>query len=187
MAAVAFGVYIFAPRVDAAGIVAGAQVAAALGTFALAVLAFYQVSEMRAARIAQESPQIIVEADYSSRSPLISAVVRNIGKGPAKNIRFAFSAPMYISWEPIVPGVPSTLDKGPPFKDGIPFLALGAEIPIAWDNLGELSRVFRERGLEGGITITSKYESLGGDYYETPWTINPVQAASIPEFGDWEG
>jgi hypothetical protein len=40
---VALIILTLAPRVSSAELVAGAQVAAALGTFALAVLAFYQV------------------------------------------------------------------------------------------------------------------------------------------------
>jgi len=54
--AVALVICVLAPRVSSAGIVAIAQVAAALGTFALAVLAFYQVREMREARLAESSP-----------------------------------------------------------------------------------------------------------------------------------
>jgi hypothetical protein len=51
---VALFILTLAPRVSSAGLVAGAQVAAALGTFALAVLAFYQVREMRESRLAQD-------------------------------------------------------------------------------------------------------------------------------------
>jgi hypothetical protein len=29
-------------------------------------------------------------------------------------------------------------------------------------------------GLQDGITVTSRYESLTGESYETLWTINPL-------------
>ena len=32
----------------------------------------------------------------------------------------------------------------------------------------------RAKGLTEGITITSKYRDLNGEYYETEWTINPL-------------
>ena len=47
------------------GVAAGAQVAAAAGTFILAGLAYSQVREMREARKAQERPQVIVDVDHS--------------------------------------------------------------------------------------------------------------------------
>jgi len=71
------------------------------------------------------------------------------------------------------------LDKLPMFAEGIDFLAPGAEHTTAWDSLISLIPVLREHGLEGGIKITSKYESLAGDYDETPWTINPIREAGF--------
>jgi hypothetical protein len=34
--------------------------------------------------------------------------------------------------------------------------------------------LLRERGLEKGITATSRYESLTGDQHDTSWVINPL-------------
>ena len=34
--------------------------------------------------------------------------------------------------------------------------------------------LLREMGLQEGITVTSRYESLTGESYETLWTINPL-------------
>lgn len=53
------------------------------------------VEEMREARIAQERPQVVVDTDHS-KPPLVYVVLRNIGKGAAKDITFDFSAPMEI-------------------------------------------------------------------------------------------
>jgi hypothetical protein len=71
------------------------------------------------------------------------------------------------------------LDKLPLFDEGIDFLAPGAEHTTAWDSLISLIPLLREHGLENGIKITSKYESLGGDYEETLWTINPIREAAF--------
>ena len=71
----------------------GAQILSSLAVLLLAVFAFFQVMEQRAARIAQDSPQILVDVNYSQRT-MINIVVRNIGRGAAKDIRFDFSAPV---------------------------------------------------------------------------------------------
>ncbi len=49
--------------------------------------------EMRESRVAHERPQVIVTAEYRQRS-VIELVVRNIGRGAAKDITFEFSAPL---------------------------------------------------------------------------------------------
>lgn len=160
------------------GVAAGAQVAAAVGTFVLAALALSQVREMQEARLAQERPQVIVDADYYPDSR-INVVVRNIGKGAAKDITFDFSAPMDSSFSLREGSEIPPVNEFGYFKDGIPFLAPGAEIVTLWDSAISLFPLLRERGLEDGITITSKYRSLGGEYHETPWTINPLRITTV--------
>jgi hypothetical protein len=142
------------------------------------------VAEMKASRVAQERPQVRVDADYR-RSPLVNVVVRNIGKGAAKNITFHFSAPLESSLSAKEHSVAVPLNELPYFKEGMDFLAPGAEYSSAWDSLISLKPLLRNRGLERGITITSRYESLGGDVYETPWTINPLlmESYEFPEKG----
>lgn len=156
-----------------------AQIAAALGTIGLAFLAYFQYKLLRETRIAQERPQVIVDADYSDRN-VADVVVRNIGRGAAKEISFDFSAPMVHSFLREGPEfVP--LNELPYFKNGIDFLAPGAEIRCAWDSYVSLLPLLQEEGLEDGITITSKYKSLAGDPYETTWKINPLLLSGAPQ------
>lgn len=156
-----------------------AQIAAALGTLSLALLAYFQLKLARETRIAQERPHIIVDADYSDQN-VVDIVVRNIGKGAAKDIHFAFSAPLEssISTRKGSEGVP--LNELPYFKEGIEFLAPGAEIRAFWDTYMGLFPLLRDKGLNEGITITSKYKSLAGEPYETRWTINPLRLSGAP-------
>ena len=84
-----------------------AQIASAIGTVGLTILFGFlllvfrkQVAvnsdtlpEMQESRLAQERPQVIVIAEYRQRR-VIEVVVRNIGRGAAKNITFEFSAPL---------------------------------------------------------------------------------------------
>lgn len=85
-----------------------AQIASAVATVILAVAVFFQirtgqkqadaardaVREIEESRLAQERPQVIVETDHS-RPPFVSVVVRNMGKGTAKDVSFEFSHPLY--------------------------------------------------------------------------------------------
>jgi hypothetical protein len=74
----------------------------------------------------------------------------------------------------------------PYFQEGLNYLASGAEIDVIWDTHENLLLLLRERGLQNGITATSRYESLTGDKYETSWIINPLLIAGeryAPETG----
>src|SRR3712207_5769469 len=100
------------------GIVAAAQIGATIGTLVIAGLAFAQVREMQAARLAQEQPQVIVDANYS-KPPLVYVVVCNIGKGAAKDVSFDFSASMTAP-EGVDNPFWVSLDKQGYFEQGIP-------------------------------------------------------------------
>lgn len=133
---------------------------------------------MRESRLAQESPQVIVDADYYADSR-INVIVRNIGKGAARDISFTFSNPMDSSLSLRAGSEIPPVNDLPYFKDGIEFLAPGAEIVTLWDSAIALFPLLREHGLEGGFTITSRYYSLDGDYHETAWVINPLRMATV--------
>ena len=163
-----------------------AQVASAVGTLILAALTLAyvlftrsMVEEMRESRIAQEKPEVIVDADYSDQS-VVDVVVRNIGKGAAKDITFEFSAPLASSMSAREGGEALPLNELPYFKEGLDFLAPGAEIRSLWDTYIGLLPLLREKGLEDGITITSHYKSLMGTPYTTTWKINPLRVSGTP-------
>jgi hypothetical protein len=158
-----------------------AQIASAVATVILAGAVFFQiktarrqatatretVDEMRESRKMQERPQVIVDADYSHHT-LVYLVIRNLGRGAAKDITFHFSDTMPSS-------INSQVNEQPYFKRGIDFLAPGAEIRTIWDTGFGLMPLLREKGLEQGITITSKYKSLSDDEpHENSWRINPL-------------
>jgi hypothetical protein len=139
------------------------------------------LDEMREGRTAHERPQVVVTAEYR-HGTLVEVVISNIGRGDAKNVTFEFSAPMEssVSYRRDSEVVP--LSELPHSRDGLNYLAPGAEIAIVWDNLANLVPLLREMGLQEGIRVTSRYESLTGEPYGTPWTINPllIPGASTP-------
>ena len=144
----------------------GAQILSSVAVLLLALFAFIQVMEQRAARIAQDSPQILVDVNYSQRT-MINIVVRNIGRGAAKDIKFDFSAPVESSGGQRISDLAY-------FKEGIAFLAPNTEIATVWDSYADAVEVLKEKGLRNGITVTVKYKDLRGKAYTTRWTINPL-------------
>ncbi|HLL39467.1 MAG TPA: hypothetical protein VK357_07330 [Rubrobacteraceae bacterium] len=164
-----------------------AQVASAIGTVGLTALFAIQLrvlsrqvsvnsdtlSEMRESRTAHERPHVLVTAEYRHDTP-VEVVISNIGRGAAENITFEFSAPMEssVSYRRASEVVP--LSELPHFRDGLNYLAPRAEIATVWDSHANLVPLLRDMGLHDGITVTSRYESLTGESYETLWTINPL-------------
>jgi len=149
-------------------------------TFAYVLFTREMVKEARETRIAQERPEVIVDADYTDKD-IVDVVVRNIGRGAAKDVTFEFSTPLVssISNRKGSEGVP--LNELPYFKEGIEFLAPGAEIRAFWDTYIGLFPLLQDHGLEDGITITSRYRSTDDRSYETKWTINPLRLSGTPQ------
>ena len=164
-----------------------AQTISAIGSLLLAALFAYQVTvfkkqvevnrgmlnEMREGRAAHERPQVVVTAEYRHGS-LVEVVISNIGRGDAKNVTFEFSAPMESSVSPRRDSEVVPLSELSHFRDGLNYLAPGAEIATVWDHHANLVPLLREMGLQEGIVVTSRYESLTGEPYETLLTINPL-------------
>jgi hypothetical protein len=123
------------------------------------------LEEMQAARTAGGRPQVIVDADYASL-PEVDIAVRNISGGAAKDISFEFSAPV-VSPDGFVV---SDLTY---FKNGLDFLEPNGEIYCHWDHLDSLLPFLQEKGLQGGISVTTRYKDLAGESYETEWNLNP--------------
>ena len=111
-------------------------------------------------------PQVVVSAEYG-RLPDVSLSVRNFTQAPAKDISFEFSAP--------VEGPDGTvISELPYFEKGLPFLEPDEAVTRFWGRLPELVPLMREKDLEDGIRVTTRYKDLAGESYETGWTLNPL-------------
>ena len=49
-----------------------------------------------------------------------------------------------------------------------------AQITHHWDYLPNLIPMLKERGLEDGIKVTTKYKDLADESYETEWALHPL-------------
>ena len=124
------------------------------------------LSVTEAQRTAMGRPQVIVDTDYGDL-PQVDLSVRNISQGAAKDITFEFSAPVQSSDGTVI----SELAY---FKDGLDFLVPGGHVSCYWDHLDSLLPLLKEQGLEGGISVTTKYKDLAGESYETTWNLKPT-------------
>jgi hypothetical protein len=137
----------------------------ALGYYALIRVTQKSVEEMRAQRLAGGRPMVIVDDNYNNL-PEIDIVIRNMVGGPAKDITFEFPAPIESSSGYCISDLPI-------FKNGLAFLSPNTEIGVYWDHLDSLLPHLREKGLEEGISVTTRYKDLAGYSYETQWHLNP--------------
>jgi hypothetical protein len=123
------------------------------------------LDEMREERVSGGRPQVIVDDEYGSL-PEVNIAVRNVSSGPAKDVTFEFSSPVEASDGFVVSDLPY-------FRDGLDFLAPDGQVTCYWDRLEDLLPFLKEKGLEGGISVTTRYRDLAGEYYETEWNLNP--------------
>jgi len=139
-----------------------------LGTGYYFLVSFYQewMRQSRRARTAGGRPLVVVNADYS-HLPTVSLVVQNFTKAPAKEITFDFSAPIEDSSGYVLSDLRF-------FKEGLPFLEPEAQIAHHWDCLLNLITMLKERVLEDGIKVTTRYKDLADESYETEWTLHPL-------------
>ena len=150
-----------------------ASTAASIILFLVFVVAYYKLIQMnRRTLYLQEwqaqavgRPQVIVDDDYS-RLPDVDISIRNISEGAAKDISFEFSSPVERSDGTVISNLAY-------FTDGMSFLAPGKEITCHWDHLETLLPSLKEKGLEHGIKVTTRYKDLAGESYETEWNLNP--------------
>lgn len=119
-----------------------------------------------AQRTAMGRPQVIVDDDYGDL-PQVDISIRNMSEGAAKDITFEFSTPIESSDGTVI----SELSY---FKDGLDFLAPGAHVSCYWDHLENLLPLLEEKGLQEGISVTTRYKDLAGESYETTWNLKPT-------------
>lgn len=138
----------------------------AVGYYLIIKLYREVVMEMREDRLSGGRPQIIVQADYK-RLPQVEIAVRNVAGGAAKDIGFEFSTPIESSDGFVVTDLPY-------FQHGLDFLEPRGEITCYWDSLENLIPFIKERELEDGVLVTTRYKSLAGEPYTSTWKINPL-------------
>ena len=144
----------------------------AVGYFFLVRLYREWIHQSREERIAGGRPMVVVAADYG-HLPEVRVVVHNFTKAPAKEVTFEFSAPVES------PGG-AVLSELPYFEKGLPFLEPEGEVSCYWGSMPALLSLLKEKGLEDGIRVTTRYKDLASESYESEWTLNPLLFDGAP-------
>jgi hypothetical protein len=138
----------------------------AVGYFFLIKLYREWIGQSRESRTAGGRPQVVVSVDYS-HLPEVNIVVHNFTDAPAKDVSFEFSAPVEDPDGLVISDLPY-------LERGLPFLEPGGRIGRPWGRLPDLAPMLKEKGLEGGIRVTTRYKDLAEESYETEWTLDPL-------------
>lgn len=154
-----------------AAIISASAAVLQVGVFAAGYYILYkiyqrQTTHMERQRTANGRPQVIV-TDHYGGLPDVSVTVRNYGDGAARNIEFDFSAPVESSDGVIVSNLAY-------FRHGMASLVPGGRVTAYWDRLENIIPILKNRGLDTGIVVTTRYEDLAGERYETEWRLNPL-------------
>jgi hypothetical protein len=144
----------------------------AVGYYFLVRLYREWIHQSREERIAGGRPMAVVAADYGLL-PEVHVVVRNFAKAPAKEVTFEFSAPVES------PGG-TVLSELPYFEKGLPFLEPEGEVSCYWGSMPAILSLLKEKGLEDGIRVTTRYKDLASESYESEWTLNPLLFDGAP-------
>jgi hypothetical protein len=127
----------------------------AVGYFFLIKLYREWIGQSRESRTAGGRPQVVVSVDYS-HLPEVNVVVHNFTDAPAKDPHGLVISDL------------------PYLERGLPFLEPGGRISRPWGRLPDLAPMLKEKGLEGGIRVTTRYKDLAEESYETEWTLDPL-------------
>lgn len=178
--------------------------AAAVGTITLSLLALFQtkaarqaaeasqemveknrrmveinsatLEEMKVGREAQERPFVTIELDYA-HAPMLYVLIRNSGRGPAKDVEFNFSPKLETPEKARPRGGDEYLSSEtlPILTEGIGILPPGARISLWWGPAELIIGRFYDEGLQrNGIRVKIFYESLDGQLYEELTSLNPA-------------
>lgn len=128
-----------------------------LATFIVALLTFKTVDEMRASRVAEFRPRVIVDFDIPYGTSIIELVVKNEGRSLAKNISFSIQPELIDSKDRNI----SSLKM---FKDGISTLISGKEIRQIFDSGPSYLSEDKQYPLIFNVKI--EYEDINGNKYE---------------------
>ena len=148
-----------------------------VSTFLYMFITGWLTWETRKVRQAQTEPRIRIQAEQDHTGHLgYELVIRNVGQGPAKDVRFEFEGdPSYLR-NSFVGKAPPSIDELPVIRDGLDYMEAGEEMKFF---LGTMSPEEFSRAIEKPWKFTVKYKSISG--MKTKTDICPV------DFSQFEG
>jgi len=134
-----------------------------LGTFVVSFLTFRSIYEMKAARIAEFRPRVVLDFDIPYETSIIELIVKNEGRSAAKNI--------IIKTTPnLIDSKKRNLSNFKMFKDGIKFLTGNKEIRQIFDSGPLYLTEDKTHPLQFNVELT--YEDVDGNKYNDEMTLD---------------
>jgi len=127
-----------------------------LATFIIALLTFRTIDEMRASRVAEYRPRVLVDFNIPYGDSIIELVVKNEGRSLAKNVKFSITPELKDSKG-------RNLSEYKIFNEGIETLISGKEIRQVFDS--GPSYMDEERNLPLLFDVNISYEDVEGNKY----------------------
>ena len=126
----------------------------------------------------QTDPEIIVYVEDDEKRPTImNLIIKNIGKGVARDIRFSFSKDLPSkAWgvSEDKAEIAPKMDDGP-LISGIPFLPPGGKRVVTWGQYGGLMKNLERKT----FVVTAKYNS---DHFGFPKKVKHVNQCPLEVF-----
>ncbi len=145
-----------------------AQIAAAVGTAAIAVITFAyvlatraMVNEMRTAREAQQRPYVVLDLDYP-RATICDMIIKNVGNGAAVDLRVTFDPDLEYQKSG------RKLSELPIFNENR-FIVPGRELRFFYGSLTGKSPPTEEQGIKASL----EYRDTEGKVYTDEIIVNP--------------
>lgn len=145
-----------------------AQIAGAVGTFAIAIITLAyvlatraMVSEMRTAREAQQRPYVVLDLDYP-RATICDMIIKNVGNGAAVDLRVTFDPDLEYQKSG------RKLSELPIFNE-TRFIVPGRELRFFYGSLTGESPPTEEQGIKASL----EYRDTEGKVYTDEIIVNP--------------
>ena len=132
--------------------------------------------ETRRMRQQQSEPRVSVQAEVDQDGhPGYELVIRNVGQGPARDVKFSFTGdPSYLR-NSFIGKAPPKVDELPAIRNGIDFMEAGFTLRFT---LGTVTEEEFRRAAQEPWTINVQYNSIIG---------KPMRNTYVVDFSQFEG
>ena len=132
--------------------------------------------ETRKMRTAQNQPRVSVQAEVDQDGhPGYEFVIRNVGQGPAKDVRFDFSGDPSYFRKSFVGNAPPQVDQLPAIRDGLDYMEAGYTLRFT---LGTVTEEEFRRASQKPWIINVRYRNLIG---------KPIRNTYVVDFSQLQG
>ena len=148
----------------------------ACSTLVYVVITAWLAIETRKMRQIQSEPRVSVQAEVDQDGhPGYELVIRNVGQGPAKDVRFDFRGDPSYFRKSFVGYAPPQVNQLPAIRDGLDYMEVGYTLRFT---LGTVTEEEFRRAAQEPWTIDVRYKNLIG---------KPIRSTCVVDFSQFHG